>query len=134
MTSRALAGCVMLVVLAGCGSGSGDGGGGQVTINFAVAVPATTTGAVYVGGDIPALGTWDARGLTLIDLGGNHWAGSITVDAAATKHISYKYTRGTWGMREVTAACADFVNRELAVTAPVTSATDTVEAWADSCP
>jgi len=104
-------------------------GGGATWVTFDVAVPAGTSGTVYIVGDLPALGEWDPGVVPLEFVEATtHWQVTLALPSGAT--FEYKYTRGSWGTVEANATGGDVGNRAGGPAAPGT-VTDTVVRWID---
>src|SRR5690606_20705417 len=69
-------------------------GARSVAVTFRVGVPDYTPGAVYIVGDIPALGSGDPGAVPMTEAGGDVW--EFTVEIPEGTQVAYKYTRGSW--------------------------------------
>jgi predicted alpha/beta superfamily hydrolase len=84
----------------------------RVTLRFVVTVPPDTPNgdAIYLCGDDPALGNWDAAaGLELNPRGGNVY--HATVRLARGAHVRFKVTRGSWATVEKDELGGEIENR-----------------------
>ncbi len=101
-----------------------------VTVDFSVAVPTDTpkNQLIYLSGNVPSLGNWDAAGLALQHQDDGKWHGSAQVLSGIG--YGYKITRGTWGTVETNDIGESIPDRTLLV-----SGQQTVEAsvagWVD---
>ncbi len=91
-----------------------------VAVEFRVSVPAGTPkdSAIYLSGNLPALGHWRADGVKLKrhENGRFHTTVSLPEGSAA----EYKVTRGSWATVEKNTEGAEIANRTLSVSVPTT--------------
>lgn len=100
-----------------------------VTQRFVVEVPAGTPAgaALWISGDLPALGAWNGRGLELARAG-DAWTGSVTLERGTP--FEFKVTRGGWETVEKDARGGEVPNRRARAGAPETLRV-AVAAWRD---
>src|SRR5688500_9830613 len=86
-----------------------------VTVRFEVTVPATTPrpARVFLAGDGPGMGEWDAAGLELHHVEGR--TDAVTLELPLNKEIHFKVTRGSWGTVETSAYGQDVPNRQTVI-------------------
>jgi predicted alpha/beta superfamily hydrolase len=103
----------------------------SIAVTFVVSTPAgtLTTAALWLSGDVPALGAWNGAGLALLHAGGGTYEGRLTLARGA--RIAYKVTRGGWDTVEKDAQGGEIGNRTLAVGAADTTVRIAVAAWRD---
>jgi predicted alpha/beta superfamily hydrolase len=88
----------------------------QVKVEFYVSVPATTDPAetVYLVGNLPQAGNWQANGVAMKRLeSGEHF---LVLELPRGQTLEYKVTRGSWETVEKGAAGEELHNRTLELT------------------
>lgn len=106
-------------------------GASRASVTFVVEVPAgTPTGsALWVSGDLAALGSWNGAGVPLLaGADGRHRA---TLELPAGTAFEFKVTRGSWDTVEKAAGGAERPNRRAVSTAGADTIAIRVEAWRD---
>ena len=90
-----------------------------VTVQFAIDVPSDTpkNQIIYLSGNVPTLGNWDAAGLALEHKDDGKWHGSAQILSGIG--YGFKITRGTWGTVETDAAGSPIPDRTLQVPMPL---------------
>jgi predicted alpha/beta superfamily hydrolase len=84
-----------------------------VAVRVRVAAPASTPArdTLWLSGDLPALGAWNAAGLRLRPAGGDHH--EVVLRLPAGTRFEYKVTRGSWDTVEKDARGGEIGNRAL---------------------
>ena len=101
-----------------------------VLVDFSIAVPSDTppNQIIYLSGNVPTLGNWDAAGLALQHKDDGNWHGSAQILSGIG--YGFKITRGTWGTVETDSAGAPIPDRTLQVPSAQTVSL-TVADWVD---
>src|SRR5687767_2567675 len=83
-----------------------------VDVTFNVEVPANTPKeqVLYLSGDVPALGNWDAAGVPLTRSDDGKYTATVK-GLQNTGEYKFKVTRGTWGTVETTQEGRDVQDR-----------------------
>jgi len=80
---------LLLLLFSGCGSGDTS------TVTFHVTVPAgLDANGVFIAGNDPLLGNWDARKIRLERINDSVWARSFPFPMG--RRLEYKFTAGSW--------------------------------------
>lgn len=110
----------------------------MILVTFTVGLPAgTPDGPVYIAGNLPEVGGWNAAGFRLDRVARDRAVGSLRLPADAV--LEFKITRGSWATGEKDAAYHEIANRRLELAAVAagnqgyTLPVD-VAAWGDSAP
>lgn len=103
---------------------------GAARMRFVVEVPETTPedAEIFVCGDAPALGVWQARGLALQRKSDRRFEGEIEVESG--RALNFKVTRGAWSAVEKTREGRERPNR-VAFGGRESIVEAQVEAWSD---
>ena len=95
-----------------------------------VTVPVGTPGGdtIYVSGDLPQLGDWEANVLPLTHISDTNW--TVSIEIPYGEWFEYKYTRGSWETVEKDAVGGEIANR-LGRALGDDTHVDSVVNWAD---
>lgn len=94
---RTLAAALALLTLAACSKNELEG---RMEITFRVTAPGVATDdTVFVAGNIPELGNWDASGTQMARVDGDTWEVMVPVHYGA--RVEYKFTLGDWSSEAV---------------------------------
>ena len=90
------------------------------------------SGKVYVAGNVPELGSWDAHNFLMTGTGTNRTA---SLELPVGTELEFKFTQGSWESVETTAA-GGFVNNRTYIVPTTSNAIyiGTVEAWRSGKP
>ena len=102
----------------------------SMTIELNVTVPVGTPGGdtIYVSGDLPQLGDWEANVLPLTHISDTNW--TVSIEIPYGEWFEYKYTRGSWETVEKDAVGGEIANR-LGRALGDDTHVDSVVNWAD---
>lgn len=108
MSPRAAGALLLGALLAGA---TGDARSEEVPVRFEVEVPAATPAgaAIWLSGNVAALGAWNGRGVVLAPAGVQRFAATVTIEAGAS--LEFKVTRGGWDTVEKGAGGEEIANR-----------------------
>ncbi|MGA9532288.1 MAG: cellulase family glycosylhydrolase [Anaerolineales bacterium] len=102
-----------------------------VPVTFEAAVPAETTGDVFLSGSFPEtnLPAWLPWMILLQRSGGTY---RVSIDLPIGSQVEYAYTRGSWETVERPASCAETQARTLTVGDAPMTVSGQVELWRDT--
>ncbi len=85
---------------------------------------------VYISGNMPQLGMWDADGHALVRTSDSRW--ELKIKFPVQSVIEYKFTKGSWGTEAMEAEC--IVPNNFTLTADRSrTVTAVIELWRDEC-
>ena len=104
---------------------------GATRITFVVTAPASTPAgdALWISGDLPALGAWNGAGLALARAADGSWRATLGADAGTA--LEFKVTRGDWNRVEKDATGGEIGNRRWTVRGDDTVRVE-VQTWRDA--